>query len=66
MVGAGQHQQARGQQVIARSDPRRPCARHDPSLLGEQVATAAHECPQLGHGLVNRAACSREPFRGAG
>jgi hypothetical protein len=63
MVGAGQHQQASGKQAVARVDTNRLRARHDTGLLGEQITTAARECPQLGHGLFNRAACSGQPDR---
>jgi hypothetical protein len=38
----------------------------DTGFLGEQVTTATRERPQLGHGLVDRAACRREPHRGTG
>jgi len=59
MVGAGQHEQTSGEQIVAGFNPGRPRARHNARLLGEQVTTATRERPQLGNGLVRTHACSK-------
>jgi hypothetical protein len=45
VVGACQHEQGSGEQVVAGVDTSRPCAHHDAGLLGEQVTTTGCERP---------------------
>ena len=63
VVGARHHEQSDRKRIVAALDPYRPPTRHDTGFLGEQVTTAARQRAQLGDGLADRPAGTREPDR---